>query len=138
MLVPATMKPPSPAVSVVDDARTSPLLAEVVYICKDVVVGVVSPVAASAPDVVPVTSAPLLFTVPAVMTPAIVPVQAAPKGQHATCPAVSALQTALDMQQRLGAPRLLQERKLLGQPFDCRFKSSCAVSFCSVWEEARS
>ena len=67
---------------------------------------------------VAVASAPLLFSVPAVMTPPIVPVHTAPEGQQATCPALSALQTALDMQQRLGAPRLEQDLKLFGQPLD--------------------
>lgn len=110
-------------------AMTSPLLTELVKTSKLVVVAAL--VVAKPPGAVLVAGAPLLFKVPPVMIPPIVPVHAAPLGQHATCPAKSALQTALDMQQRLGAPRLAHERKLSGQPFDCLFSSSCAVPFCS-------
>lgn len=83
----------------------------------------------------PPTSLPTLFTVPAVKTPFAVPLHAAPVGQHATCPAASAEQTASEAQQRPGAPRLEQESKSFGQVLlNCRFSRSCdcAVSLLRV------
>ena len=50
---------------------------------------------------------PVRVDVP-VLIPPIVPVQAAPLGQHATCPAASALHLALGEQQRPGAPIFAQ------------------------------
>nr|POE74795.1 hypothetical protein CFP56_37326 [Quercus suber] len=68
---------------------------------------------------------PSLFTTPAVITPAIVPLHAAPDGQQATCPAKSALQTAFGAQQRFAAPRFEQELKWVGQVLEyCRRRSS--------------
>jgi hypothetical protein len=50
---------------------------------------------------------PLPVDPPVIIAP-IVPVQAAPRGQHATCPAASALHLALGEQQRPGAPMFAQ------------------------------
>jgi hypothetical protein len=60
------------------------------------------------PEAVDVTlPVPVPVDVPVLIAP-IVPVQAAPLGQHATCPAASALHLALGAQQRPGAPMFAQ------------------------------
>ena len=81
-------------------------------------------------SVAPATTTPLLFSDPAVTIPEIVPEQAAPDGQQATWPAKSAEQMAVSWQQRLGAPRLEQELKEVGQALlVCRLRI-CWVCGC--------
>ena len=63
-----------------------------------------SPVSEAVDAALPV---PVPVDVPVLIAP-IVPVQAAPRGQHATCPAASALHLALGAQQRPGAPMFAQ------------------------------
>lgn len=65
-----------------------------------------SPVSEAVEAALPVP-VPVEVDVPVWMAP-IVPVQAAPRGQHATCPAASALHLALGAQQRPGAPMFAQ------------------------------
>lgn len=75
------------------------------------------------------TNPPEASTVPPVMMPPIVPVHAAPDGQHATEPAVSAEHTASETQQRDGAPRFAHESKPLGQVLlYCRLRMSCGAA----------
>lgn len=89
----------SPVVELAALANTSP--------APDVVVVVVAVVVASPFDVEVASTVPPAAMVPPVMMEEIVPVHAAPVGQHATWPAASALQIALLAQQRPGAPRPL-------------------------------
>jgi len=109
-------------------ANTNPLLVVPVVLVLVVVDAVTRPPVDSA-VVLPPCNDPIEFTVPAVMTPLIVPVQACPLGQHATYPAASALHTALGAQQSPDAPRLPQLLNKDGQAvLSCLLKTSCSCA----------
>lgn len=130
---PFSMKPPLVVVSAPsaeatvegDVAATRPLPLVVVLANWKLVVLADTPVAV---DPTP-TSPPEASTVPPVMMPPMVPVHAAPDGQHATEPAESAEHTASDTQHSDDAPRLAQESKPVGHVLlYCRLRTLCGAA----------
>lgn len=123
--------PPVGATVVCDVAATRPPSFVLLANWKPVVLAG-TPVAVPTP-----TSPPEASTVPPVMIPPMVPVHAAPDGQHATEPAESAEQTASDMQQRDGAPKFAHESKPDGHELlSCRLRTSCAAAAVELEEVA--
>lgn len=91
------IKPPFDALAVTEPLATIRPLFEVAELNSPVVVAEVDPVKTLV--VRAVLADPPGGMVPLVMTPVTVPVQTAPTGQHATYPALSAVQMALLPQQ---------------------------------------